>query len=175
MAVVIFMVVPRYAPLFSQNHGNYYAVGTWWLLKGHFFDGDWLIFCFFSVSLCAVLHEKAQGESASHVSTKGKLTSCGRWLSTLAGPSLARYCPGRQIGRWCSFGIKRSPFRIPRLSSRSGSVERGSTFERIGSTSTRVGQGEKGCGCSRREGPCQHKRVFNSTCERTCPSSQVGL
>ena len=41
---------------FSQNHSNPCAVGTSWLLKGHFFDGDWLIFCFCCVSLCSVLY-----------------------------------------------------------------------------------------------------------------------
>ena len=46
---------PRTCSLFSGNHGNYYAVGTSWLLKGHLFDGDWLIFCFCCVSLYSVL------------------------------------------------------------------------------------------------------------------------
>ena len=42
--------------LFSRNHSNPCAVGTSWLLKGHFFDGDWLICCFGCVSLCSVLY-----------------------------------------------------------------------------------------------------------------------
>ena len=42
--------------LFSPNHSNYCAVGTAWLLKGHFFYGDWLILCFCCVSLCSVLY-----------------------------------------------------------------------------------------------------------------------
>ena len=44
------------APLFLQNHSNYRAVGTRWLLKDHFVDGDWLIFCLFCVSFCSVLY-----------------------------------------------------------------------------------------------------------------------
>ena len=43
--------------LSSRNHNNPCAVGTSWLLKGHFFDGDWLICCFGCVSLCSVLFE----------------------------------------------------------------------------------------------------------------------
>ena len=54
-SIFCFMVVPRGAPLFSRNHSNYCAVGTWWRLKGHFFDGDWVIFCVFCVSLWSVL------------------------------------------------------------------------------------------------------------------------
>ena len=42
--------------LFSQNRSNYCAVGTSWLSKGHFFNGDWLIFCLCCVSLCSVLY-----------------------------------------------------------------------------------------------------------------------
>ena len=41
---------------FSQNHSNPSAAGTLWLLKGHFFDGDCLSFCFCCVSLCSVLY-----------------------------------------------------------------------------------------------------------------------
>ena len=41
--------------LFSRNHSNSRAVGTSWLLKGHLFYGDWLMFCFCCVSLCSVL------------------------------------------------------------------------------------------------------------------------
>ena len=41
--------------LFPRNHSNYCAVGTSWLLKGHLFDGHWLICCFCCVSLCSVL------------------------------------------------------------------------------------------------------------------------
>ena len=57
---------PFCAPLFSRNHSNPRAVGTSWLLKGHFFDDDWLLFhffygywlivCFCCVSLCSVLY-----------------------------------------------------------------------------------------------------------------------
>ena len=42
--------------LFSRNHSNPCAVGTSWLLKGHLFDGDWLVSCFGCVSLCSVLY-----------------------------------------------------------------------------------------------------------------------
>ena len=44
--------------LFSRNHSNPCAVGTSWLLQGHFFDVHvhWLIFCFRCVSLCFVLY-----------------------------------------------------------------------------------------------------------------------
>ena len=41
---------------FSRNHSNPCAVGTSWLLKGHLFDVDWLIFCFRCFSLCFVLY-----------------------------------------------------------------------------------------------------------------------
>ena len=47
---------PLSDPLFSRNHSNYFAVGTSWLLKGHSFDGGWLICCFGCVSLCSVLY-----------------------------------------------------------------------------------------------------------------------
>ena len=33
-------------PCFSRNHSNYCAVGTYWFLKRHFSDGDWLNFVF---------------------------------------------------------------------------------------------------------------------------------
>ena len=33
--------------LFSRNHNNDCAAGTWLLLKDHLCDGDWLVFCFF--------------------------------------------------------------------------------------------------------------------------------
>ena len=42
--------------LFSQNPSNPCAVGTSWLLKGHFFNVHWLIVCFRCVSLCFVLY-----------------------------------------------------------------------------------------------------------------------
>ena len=48
--------VLRCAPLFPRSHSNYCAVGTWWFLKGHSFDGDWLILCLVCVSLCSVLY-----------------------------------------------------------------------------------------------------------------------
>ena len=41
---------------FSRNHSNPCAVGTSWLLTGHFFDVHWLIVCFRCVSLCFVLY-----------------------------------------------------------------------------------------------------------------------
>ena len=41
---------------FSRKHSNCCAGGTSWLSKGHFFDGDWLIFCFCFVSLYSVLY-----------------------------------------------------------------------------------------------------------------------
>ena len=47
---------PSFQTLFSRNHRNPWAVGTSWLLKGRFFVGDWLIFCFCYVSLCSVLY-----------------------------------------------------------------------------------------------------------------------
>ena len=47
---------PLFQTLFSRNHSNPRAVGASWLLKGHLFDGDWLIFCFCCVSLCSVLY-----------------------------------------------------------------------------------------------------------------------
>ena len=43
-------------PCFSRNHSNYCAVGAYWFLKGHFFDGDWLNFSFFCFSSCYVLY-----------------------------------------------------------------------------------------------------------------------
>ena len=42
--------------LFSRNNSNYCAVGAPWLLKGHLFDGEWLICCFGCVYLCSVLY-----------------------------------------------------------------------------------------------------------------------
>ena len=45
-----------FRPWFSRNQSNYCTVGTSWLLKGHLFDGDWLICCFGCVSLCYVLY-----------------------------------------------------------------------------------------------------------------------
>ena len=44
------------APLFSGNHNNYCADGTSCFWKGQLFDGDWLILCFWCVSLCNVLY-----------------------------------------------------------------------------------------------------------------------
>ena len=43
--------------LFSRNHSNPRAVGTSWRLKGHLFNGDWLIVCFCCVSSCSVLYD----------------------------------------------------------------------------------------------------------------------
>ena len=51
--------------LVSRNHSNYRAVGTSWLLKGHLFNGDWLIFCFCCVLLCYVLHDVASRSNSS--------------------------------------------------------------------------------------------------------------
>ena len=42
--------------LFSRNHSNYCAVGTSWLLKAHYVNGDLLIGCFFCFSLCHVFY-----------------------------------------------------------------------------------------------------------------------
>ena len=42
--------------LFSRNHSNPPAVVTSWRLKGHLFDGDWLISFFYGVSLSSVLY-----------------------------------------------------------------------------------------------------------------------
>ena len=38
-------------PCFSRNHSNHRAVGTYWCLERHSFDGDWFIFDFCNV-LC---------------------------------------------------------------------------------------------------------------------------
>ena len=48
---------PFVQTLFSRNHSNPCAVGTSWLLKRLFFDGDWLTCCFGCVSLCSVLYD----------------------------------------------------------------------------------------------------------------------
>ena len=42
--------------LLSRNHSNPCAVGISWLLKRHFFDVDWLMFCFRCFSSCFVLY-----------------------------------------------------------------------------------------------------------------------
>ena len=47
---------PLFPALLSRNHSNPCAVGTPWLLKGHFFDGDLQMFYFCCVSLCSVLY-----------------------------------------------------------------------------------------------------------------------
>ena len=41
--------------LFSRSHSNYRVVGTSWHLKGHFFDGDWLIAVFVAF-FCALFY-----------------------------------------------------------------------------------------------------------------------
>ena len=43
-------------PCFARDHSNYCAVGAYWFLKGHLFDGDLLIFSFVCFSLCYVLN-----------------------------------------------------------------------------------------------------------------------
>ena len=43
-------------PCFSRNRSNYCVVRTHWFLKGHFSDGDWLIFDLLYICLCYVLY-----------------------------------------------------------------------------------------------------------------------
>ena len=42
--------------LFSRNYSNPRAVGKSWFLKDHFFNVDWLMFCFRCVCLCFVVY-----------------------------------------------------------------------------------------------------------------------